>query len=127
MIERHFTGTPWEPEVGYCRALRVGDRILVSGTLGIGPDGGPAGDAYAQAAAALTRIRAAVAAVGGERAVIIRTRMFATDPAGDYPAIARAHREALGAEPPVTSLIGTPALVDPGFVVEIEAEAVVPE
>ena len=72
-------------------------------------------------------VRQAVTALGGPEAVIVRTRMFATDPGGDYPAIARANREALGEQPPVTSLIGTPALIEPGFVVEIEAEAIVPQ
>lgn len=98
-IERTFTGTTFEPAVGYCRALRVGDRILVAGTLGLTADGAPAGDAYGQARAALTRIVGALEELGGLPSDVIRTRMFATDPVGDWDAFARAHREVFGEHP----------------------------
>lgn len=122
-VARHFSETPWEPEVGYCRAIRVGSHISVSGTVGIGPDGRAPEGAYAQATAAIARAIAAVEALGGTRQDVVRTRMFATDPVGDLAEIARAHREAFGAHPPVTSLIGTTALVAPEFSFEIEIEA----
>ena len=122
-VTRHFSDTPWEPEVGYCRAIRVGSRISVSGTVGIGPDGHAPQGVYAQAAAAIAHAVAAVEALGGTREDVVRTRMFATDPVGDLAEIARAHREAFGAHPPATSLLGVAALVAPEFVFEIEIEA----
>ena len=122
-VTRHFTDTPWEPQVGFCRAIRSGSRIHVSGTVGIGPDGRAPDGTYAQARAAIARAVAAVEALGGTRGDVVRTRMFATDPVGDLQDIARAHREAFGATPPATSLIGTSALVAPEFTFEIEVEA----
>jgi enamine deaminase RidA (YjgF/YER057c/UK114 family) len=122
---RHFSGTAWEARAGYCRALRAGDRILVSGTLGVDADGRPAGDAGEQAQAALARIVAAVEALGGRRDQIVRTRTFATDPARDWPAFAAVHGAVFGDHPPVASFVGTSALIVPGCVLEIEAEAVV--
>ena len=122
-IERYFTGTTFEPRVGYCRAVRVGDRILVAGTLGLTADGAPAGDAYEQAAAALTRIVGAIEELGGRASDVVRTRMFAIDPQGDWEALADAHREAFGENPPVSTMVGTSALAVEGCVIEIEAEA----
>jgi len=121
--QRHSTGTPFEARVGFSRAVRVGNRILVSGTLGLTPDNRPAGDAYEQSVAAIRRIVGAIEALGGQASDVVRTRMFATDPVGDFDAIARAHTDAFGANPPVTSLLGTSALVVEGCVIEIEAEA----
>lgn len=121
--DRHFTGTPWEAHVGYCRAVRVGSRILVSGTLGVDAEGRPAGDAEAQTRAALERILGAVEALGGSAGDVVRTRMFALAPQRDLDAIAAAHRAVLGDRPPASTLVGTSALVVPGCVIEIEAEA----
>ena len=125
-VERHGSGTPWEAHVGYCRALRVGSRILVSGTLGVDADGRPAGDAEAQTRAALARIVGAVEALGGSAADVVRTRMFALAPQRDWDAIAAGHRAIFGDHPPVSTLVGTSGLVVPGCLVEIEAEAEVP-
>ena len=122
---RHFTGTPWEAQVGYCRALRVGDRIVVSGTLGVDADARPAGDAYGQSKAALARIVEAVETLGGSAGDIVRTRIYATDVARDFPAIGRAHAEIFADSPPASTMIGIAALAVDGCVVEIEAEAVV--
>lgn len=122
-IERYFTGTTFEPVVGYCRAVRVGDRILVAGTLGLTAEGAPAGDAYEQARAALTRIVGALEELGGRASDVIRTRMFATDPVGDWDAFARAHREVFAEHPPVATMVGTSALAVEGCVIEIEVEA----
>jgi enamine deaminase RidA (YjgF/YER057c/UK114 family) len=121
---RHFSGSPWEPEVGYCRAIRAGGHISVSGTVGVGPDGRALDGAYAQAKAAIARAIEAVEALGGSPENVTRTRMFATDPVRDYREIARAHREVFEAHPPATSLIGVASLVSPEFVFEIEVEAV---
>jgi enamine deaminase RidA (YjgF/YER057c/UK114 family) len=122
-IERSFTGTTFEPHVGYCRALRVGDRILVAGTLGLMPDGAPAGDAYEQARAALARILGALEKLGGRSSDVIRTRMFAIDPQRDFDELARAHREVFAEHPPVATMVGTSALAVEGCLIEIEAEA----
>ena len=122
-IERAFSGTRFEPAVGYCRAVRVGDRILVAGTLGLTEDGAPAGDAYAQARAALARIVGALGELGGLASDVVRTRMFAIDPVRDWDAFARAHREVFGEHPPVSTMVGTSALAVDGCLIEIEAEA----
>lgn len=124
-IERVFSGTPWEPEVGYCRAIRKGDHIAVSGTVGLRDDGSVPEGAYDQAAAAIVRAMAAVEALGGSPKDVVRTRMYATHPARDYADIARAHREAFENHPPATTLVGVSALVAPEFVFEIEMDAVV--
>ena len=122
-VRRHSTGTPFESAVGYSRSIRVGERILVSGTLGLDAEHRPAGDAYEQARAAIARIVGAIEALGGSRADVIRTRMFATHPQRDWEQLARAHHEAFGAHPPVTALLGTSELAVEGCVIEIEAEA----
>ena len=123
--QRHRSGTPWEPYVGYCRALRVGDAIYVSGTVGVDDEGRPAGGVHEQAVAALRRICDAVEALGGRPSDIVRTRMFALEPQRDWDAIARAHASVFADHPPVSSLIGTSELAIRGCVIEIEAEAVV--
>jgi isochorismate pyruvate lyase len=123
--ERHFSGTPWEPEVGYCRAIRRGEHIFVSGTVGLRDDGSVPEGAYEQAEAAIARAVAAIEALSGGLKDVVRTRMYATDPARDFADIARAHREAFGAHPPATSLIGVSSLVAPEFVFEIEVDAIV--
>lgn len=124
LTERHFSGTPWEPEVGYCRAIRAGAHISVSGTVGLLDDGSVPEGAYAQAAAAITRAVAAVEALGAGRKDVVRTRMYATHPVRDFAEIARAHREVFDAHPPATSLIGVSSLVAPEFLFEIEVEAI---
>jgi enamine deaminase RidA (YjgF/YER057c/UK114 family) len=121
--ERHFTGTPWEPVAGYCRAIRAGGRIHVSGTVGLGPDGTPPQGVHDQAVLAFARVVEAVEALGGSRRDVVRTRIFAIDPQRDFEAIARAHREAFGESPPATSLVGVSALIGSEFLVEVEAEA----
>lgn len=123
LTERHFSGAPWEPEVGYCRAIRKGDHIAVSGTVGLRDDGSVPEGAYEQAATAIARAMAAVAALGGGPGDVIRTRMYATHPVRDFAEIARAHREVFENHPPATSLIGVASLVSPHFLFEIEVEA----
>src|SRR4051812_18167769 len=106
-VERYFTGTPWEPYVGYCRALRVGERILVAGTVGVDDVGRPAGDVHEQARAALERICTAVEALGGRRSDIARPRISPPPPVRDGDATARAPAAVLGEPPPVSALLGT--------------------
>jgi len=121
---RYASGTPWEPKVGYSRAVRVGRRIYVSGTTATAPDGTLVGrgDAYAQTVQALDNIETALAALGSGRADIVRVRVFVTD-IGDFDAIARALGERFGEVRPANTLVQVAALVDPAMRVEIEADA----
>jgi enamine deaminase RidA (YjgF/YER057c/UK114 family)/acyl dehydratase len=124
-VKRAFSGARWEPEVGYCRAVRAGDHIFVSGTAPVAEGGGvhAPGDGYAQAARCLDIIARALAELGADLSDIVRTRMFTTDIAR-FPEYARAHRERFGAHPPATSMVEVRALVDPQVLIEIEADAV---
>jgi len=124
---RYASGTPWEPKVGYSRAVRVGPRIYVSGTTATGPNGSliGRGDAYAQTVQALDNIERALAALGSERADIVRLRVYVTD-IGDFEAIARALGERFGEVRPANTLVQVAALIDPAMKVEIDADAEVP-
>ncbi|HET7486451.1 MAG TPA: RidA family protein [Acidimicrobiales bacterium] len=124
MTERRRTtsGSPFEASVGFCRALRVGDRVLVAGTAPIRPDGSVDPDPEAQAARCLAIITAALADLGASPADVVRTRMFVTD-AGVAEAVGRAHRAVFGDHPPASTMVVVAGLLDPRWVVEIEAEA----
>jgi enamine deaminase RidA (YjgF/YER057c/UK114 family) len=119
------SGSKWEPTVGYSRAVRVGDRIIVSGTVGA-DTGGKAvpGGAYAQAKRALEIIVGALGEAGASARDVVRTRMYVTD-ISQWQEVGRAHAETFGEVRPATSMIEVSALIDPEMVVEIEAEAVV--
>lgn len=120
-----MTASPYEPVYGYCRAVRTGNRILVSGTAPIEPDGSNTpGGAGAQARRCLAIIADAVAQLGGTVADVVRTRMYITDPA-DADAVGRAHGAVFGSVRPVATMVVVAALIDPAWRVEIEAEAVV--
>ncbi len=120
------SGSPYEPVVGYSRAVRVGDRVYVAGTTATGPDGAVVapGDAYAQAAYALGIVERALAEAGATLADVVRTRMFVTD-IGRWQEFGRAHGEAFAAVRPVTTMVEVSRLIDPAMLIEIEAEAVV--
>ena len=120
------SGAPWEPVVGYSRAVRCGSFIAVSGSAAIGDDGElvGAGDAYAQAQRCIEVIRSALEQAGGGLQHVIRTRMFVTD-IERWSEIARAHQEAFGDIAPATSMVEVTRLIDPAMLVEIEADAIV--
>lgn len=119
------SGARWEDIVGYSRAVRVGDRIVTAGTLGIGPDGTVVapGDAYAQARRALEIIEVALAEAGARMTDVIRTRMYVTDMAFQSD-VGRAHHEVFSTVRPAATMVGVSGLAAPGAVVEIEAEAI---
>lgn len=124
--ERVSTGTEWEPRVGYSRAVRVGDRVLVSGTTATDEDGEPVhpGDPYAQAAHAIGIVGEALDAAGADLSDVVRTRLYVAD-ADDWEAVGDAHAEAFGDVRPASTLVEVSALVGPEYLVEIEAEAVI--
>jgi enamine deaminase RidA (YjgF/YER057c/UK114 family) len=121
---RISSGSPFEPTVGFSRAVRVGDRVLVSGTAPIWPDGSCHPDPEVQAARCLEIIVDALGEAGAEPGDVVRTRMLIVDPA-DQDAVARAHSAVFADVRPAASMIVVAALLDPRWKVEIEAEAVI--
>jgi len=124
---RHVsTGTPYEATVGYSRAVRVGNIVHVAGTTAIDESGavvGP-GDAYRQASYALSKIEAALGALGATIGDVVRTRMYVTD-IGNWEGIARAHGERFADVRPAATMVEVRRLIDPAMLVEIEVEAIV--
>jgi len=123
--ERHFSGSPWEPEVGYCRALRRGHQVFVSGTAPVAAGGGvhAPGDAYAQARRCLELAVEALRSLGAAPRDVVRTRLYVTD-VSRWREVGRAHREVFGAHPPAATMVEVQALIDPDMLVEIEVDAV---
>ena len=124
MIRRISSGSPYEPTIGFSRAVRIGDRVLVSGTAPVYPDGSCPADPAEQARRCLAIIQAALEEAGAELNDVVRTRMLLTDPA-DAEAVGAVHGQVFEDVRPAATMVAVAALLDPRWKVEIEAEAVV--
>ena len=126
-FQRAFSGAEWEPKVGYCRAVRAGSQIFVSGCAPVAEGGGvhAPGDAYRQAKRCLEIALKALAQLGASPEHVVRSRMFVTDIAR-WQEFGRAHGEVFAAHPPATSMVEVKALIDPQMLIEIELDAIGP-
>ena len=120
---RVSSGSPFEPTIGFSRALRIGDRVLVSGTAPVFPDGSCPADVTLQARRCLAIIEAALTEAGATLRDVVRTRMLLVDPA-DADAVGAVHGEVFGDIRPAATMVAVSALLDPRWKVEIEAEAI---
>ncbi|MEN0652338.1 MULTISPECIES: RidA family protein [Hyphobacterium] len=127
-FRRAFSGAPWEAKVGYCRAVRAGPHVWVTGTVALNDDGSvhAPGDAGAQAARCFEIIGKALESVGAGLSDVVRTRMFVTD-ISRWEEIGAAHGAVFRDHPPATTMVEVSRFIGPDFLVEIEADAFVAE
>jgi enamine deaminase RidA (YjgF/YER057c/UK114 family) len=123
-LERVSSGSPFEPTIGFSRAVRAGDRIMVSGTAPVWPDGEVDSDVAAQMRRCLEIVTDALAALGAGTADVVRTRTYLVD-AEDWPEVGRIHGEVFGDVRPASTMVVVAALLDPRWKVEVEADAVI--
>ena len=126
-FERVYSRATWEDQVGYCRALKAGQNIYVTGTAPVDESGSGVhapGDGYAQARRSLELIERALLELGANRRNVVRTRMFVTD-ISRWADFGRAHAEFFGPDKPTTSMVEVKSLIDPKMLIEIEADAMV--
>lgn len=123
-MERVSSGSPFEPTIGFSRAVRAGDRIMVSGTAPVWPDGEVDPDVATQMRRCLEIVTDALAALGAAPSDVVRTRVYLTDPQ-DWPEVGRIHGEVFGDIRPASTMVVVAALLDPRWKVEVEADAVI--
>ncbi len=116
------SGSKWEPIIGYCRAVKVGNMVFVSGTTGSGPDGKVEGDTYVQTKRALEIIQAALKQAGASMKDVVRTRMYLKN-VDEWEKAAKAHGEVFGEIRPATTMVEVSRLISPEMLVEVEADA----
>jgi enamine deaminase RidA (YjgF/YER057c/UK114 family) len=123
--DRVYSGAPWEEKVGYCRAVRAGEHIYVTGTAAVDDGGGVVapGDGYAQAKRCLEIIHQTLRKLDADRSDVVRTRMFVTD-ISRWAEYGRAHAEFFGEHRPATSMVEVKALIHPDMLIEVEVDAV---
>ncbi len=131
MTDKHTrikSGAPWEPVMGYCRAVRAGQIVAVSGSAAVDEDGQLVGegDMYEQARQCIRVLSKALKEAGCKLEDVIRTRTYVTD-IEQWEAVARAHSDVFGSAPPAATMVEVTRLIDPAMLVEIEADAVIPE